>query len=728
MREYGTMDQTIMHCIFVGPAGVGKSSLLKRLLHKPLDSNRTSTQAAEKSVRVEIIRDVTTTTAQVSGFDWKEIENPVSQASVLIGQLSTSIADPASSGQPKKPKKQIPDPLTWSPEQSSAIQEKVVKEYHPTTHDPKREIPKEKGEVLVSKVQSSESPQIHSPTEVTNLSKSNTSKSSNSKFNMSLDFFRHVLKKEGVSGMKKHLDNRWTLYLTDSGGQPEFQELLPALVVGPCVFFIVLPLNRNLNMKYEVEYVRPDEQKYMRKYLSSLTVQEDLLRSLASIACTKYTDKDNNEVKPRVLLVATFKDKVTKEECQETLDSIKALVTETDVYRQGMIVDASKTQMVFTINNASDIESEKDAQKIRDAFQKIADGFKVRTPAPWLIFSVLLQYMSEKGGVVSKPECFAVAQECGIKSPSEFEAALQFLHKQSGVLHYYTEPSELNQIVVRNPQHLFSRVNEVVEKTFTFEVTQTTQCTNDFLKKGIFRKTNYETYTLAKESSTSLLTPSMLLDLLVHLKVILPLGDGDKYFMPCAIAHIDEDNSSHLAQSSPIPPLMITFKSGYCPKGLFGALVACIASKQVENSSLDLDKSKIHRDQICFALGQCSLLLRVKATCIYIEIITRKPDAPLLTLCNSVRKVIFDNIDQACKALHYSLIANTDYFLSFEGWCEQCKKFHPVSLKPVLHVEHLKVDSFQCSQSENVEIVKPNPRWYIWLPEVSRQQHGPCVQ
>ena len=706
MHESGTMDQTIMHCIFVGPAGVGKSSLLKRLLRKKLVSKRTSTQAAEKSVQVEIIRDVTIS---------------ISQASLLIGQLSTNIGDPASSGQlTLKPKKQIQDPLTRSPEPSFTIQE-VIKEYHPTTHDQKREIPEQKGQVLVSKEQSSESPQVHSPAEVTISSESITSKSSHSNFNMSLDFFRHVLKEEGVSGLKKHLDNRWTLYLTDSGGQPEFQELLPALVVGPCVFFIVLPLNRDLNMKYEVEYVRPDEQKYMRKYLSSLTVQEDLLRSLASIASTEYKDKDGIEVKPRVILVATFKDKVTKEECQKTLDSIKALVTKTDVYRQGMIVDASETQMVFTINNASDVESEKDAQKIRDAFQKIADGFKVCTPAPWLIFSILLQYMSEKGDVVSKSECFAVAQECGIKSPSEFEAALQFLHKQSGVLHYYMEPSELNQIVLRNPQHLFSRVNELVEKTFTFKVTQTNQCTDDF-KRGIFRRTDYERYTLAKESSSNKMTPTMLLKLLEHLNVVVSLDSGEKYFMPCAIAHLEPADIGLLPQPSPIPPLLITFKSGYCPKGLFGSLVACIANKQVENSTLDLDQSKINRDQICFAMGQCILLLRVKATCIYIEVSPCNPDVPLSTLCNNVRKLIFDNIERACKALHYSLTPNKHYFLSFEGWCDQCEKLHPVALQPVLNVDHLKVDLFQCNQSQKA--VKPSLQLYVWLPEVSRQQHG----
>ena len=59
IHEHGEMDQTIMHCIFLGAAGVGKSSLMKRLLRLKLDANRTSTQIAEKSMRVEV-RDVKT--------------------------------------------------------------------------------------------------------------------------------------------------------------------------------------------------------------------------------------------------------------------------------------------------------------------------------------------------------------------------------------------------------------------------------------------------------------------------------------------------------------------------------------------------------------------------------------------------------------------------------------------------------------------------------------------
>ena len=80
------MDQTIMHCIFLGAAGVGKSSLMKRLLRQRLDPNRTSTQIAEKSVRVEV-RDVRTCVAQVSGLDWQVTEDPSDQACGLMGQM-----------------------------------------------------------------------------------------------------------------------------------------------------------------------------------------------------------------------------------------------------------------------------------------------------------------------------------------------------------------------------------------------------------------------------------------------------------------------------------------------------------------------------------------------------------------------------------------------------------------------------------------------------------------
>ena len=119
-------------------------------------------------------------------------------------------------------------------------------------------------------------------------------------------------------------------------------------------------------------------------------------------------------------------------------------------------------------------------------------------------------------------------------------------------------------------------------------------------------------------------------------------------------------------------------------------------------------------------MNQYSLLLRVSPTSIYFEINPGNIVKPLSVLCNDFRKMIFDSIDQACESLHYLLTAHTDYFLSFEAWCDQCEKLH--ASQTVLNFDHLKVEFFQCNQSQKV--VKPILRCYIWLPEVSRQQHG----
>ena len=687
MRESGATNQTIMHCIFVGPAGVGKSSLMKRLLHMKLDLKRTSTQVAEKSVRVEIIRDVSTTTAQVFGLDWQKIEDPISQASGLIGHLSTT----------QEKCKENPSTLAsgqygrMSPKQEKAMKETRSLVFEQTEHISKAEVSK------------------HTTSQSLGSEPLNYS---HSQYNKAIDFFRQVLKEKGVSGLHQHI-NPWTLYLTDLGGQPEFQELLPALVVGPCIFFVVFPLDKDLKGKYEVEYVRPNEQKCMQKYLSSLTLQEDLLRSLASIASTKYKDKDGIDVIPRVILVATFKDKVPQEEDrQRRLKELQDLVKETDTFRQGMIVDASETQMVFTINNASEEESEKDAKEIRYAFHKLSDCFKVHTPSSWLIFSILVQHLYAEDSIISKKECFEVAWECGIHDALEFEAALEFLHKQTGVLHYYTEPTELSQIVIKDPQHLFNRVNQLVERTFVFERTCSIQRTEDF-KRGIFKRTDYEM--LTKDYNCCKLNPSMLLKLLEHLNVVVPLCQGKKYFMPCAIAHLEETAFDH-TQSSTIPPLLITFRSGYCPKGIFGALVACIVNKQVAMCTLNLDESRIHRDQICFRLGLYKLLFRINPTYIYIKVVPKSTSSftEICTLCNHIRRFIEHNIMEACKTLRYS--ENANYGLSFVCQCDlhvDKEKLCPAE------VRNDPVDGyfFMCTQSKDEAQI--NPYSHVWLPGVS---------
>ena len=67
-----------------------------------------------------------------------------------------------------------------------------------------------------------------------------------------------------------------------------------------------------------------------------------------------------------------------------------------------------------------------------------------------------------------------------LKDERKFEAALQFLHRQTGIPHYYKESYELSQVVVRDPQYLFNRVNHLVEETFITQKAVSGKCIEDF--------------------------------------------------------------------------------------------------------------------------------------------------------------------------------------------------------------------------------------------------------
>ena len=261
------------------------------------------------------------------------------QASELIEQLSTQSKQVSTKGShlaPEGPKQQFSDhteqvskqesihnsPATTSPvaeelsKNNTSVRERLSESNTLTKEESSKSItPAEKGDNI---------PIAQSPAEESGhpISKSPTSEVF--QFSKTIDFFRYVIKERGVS--RVHVNNPCTLYLTDSGGQPEFQELLPALVVGPCVFFVVFPLHKDLNTKYEVEYERPDENKQIQKYTSSLTIKQDLMRSLATIASIEYKDIYGKQLKPRVMFVATFKDKVPEEDGQRRLEILQALI------------------------------------------------------------------------------------------------------------------------------------------------------------------------------------------------------------------------------------------------------------------------------------------------------------------------------------------------------------------------------------------------------------------
>ena len=470
-----------------------------------------------------------------------------------------------------------------------------------------------------------------------------------------LQMLRSALQKSSITIFQRG-ENQWTIYISDVGGQSEFQEMLPALVSGPSLYFLTFPLHKGLNEKFMVEYQHPNG-KSIVPFQDSCTVKEALLQSLASIASTRSYIRvdDGKPVTPKVLFIATHRDKLQSEQQLIEIDKeLQQTIKKTAAYAENMIVFYSKDRMVFALNNMSDDDT--DIQHVRDAVERIgtqSEEYKVQTPYTWLIFAITLRHLPEK--VLSIDKCMEIGNECGIDTKQELNDALWFLHHNIGVIRHFQDHSDLQNVVIKEPQYIFDKVTELIVDTFTFEGVGPYE-SEQFTKKGIF----------PAESITKLSTESDALkgekfcDLLEHLHIVAPIeedGKVVKFFAPAALSHAELPPDTQTEEI--IPPMCIVFESGFCPKGMFGALMVDLLKKdKLSQFELTLKEDKIYRDQISLSIGPYDSF-RFSLSPTYIEITlstttycNRK--VRLGRVCCNVRHEIESSIRNVTKALHYT--------------------------------------------------------------------------
>ena len=350
-----------------------------------------------------------------------------------------------------------------------------------------------------------------------------------------------------------------SIYITDIGGQHEFQQLIPALVSGPSVFIIVVPAHWGLNNTFPVEYLNKDGS-LGSSYHTSITLKEYILQTLSTIMYIGYRDKTSEC--PKIVFVLTFKDKVSEDELTAVDQELQAAVRSTVAFRESKIEFANQTEMCYSINNLA--EDDTDILKIRCGIERIGrknEEYHVHTPYSWQFFGITLRTLGDS--IVTYDECIEIGRKCGIQSREDLNAALKHFHEQTGILRYYPDITELREIIFVNSQILFDKVSELVTRSFSFEQAGKFK-SEQFHKQGIFPINSLTD----KCKTTDLFTNTMFVAFLKHHHIIAPLRGTDKLFLPCCLAR------APLYQCDPIlssfPALLYSFGGGFVPRGLFG--------------------------------------------------------------------------------------------------------------------------------------------------------------
>lgn len=453
--------------------------------------------------------------------------------------------------------------------------------------------------------------------------------------------------------MMTMLKNPWTIYISDVGGQLEFQELVPALTNGPSLHIVVLAAHWGLNNKCPIEYLHKNGRSAV-PYKANYTVKENILLTIATIMSTGRHDHKHL---PKALFVITFKDLVTEKQLLEMDRELQEAIKSTEAYRLGVIEFADDTHLCHTINNLSPDEA--DVLKIRKTVERIgkrSDQYQISTPYSWLCFGLAIRGMKAK--VLHYSTCVEAGRQCGIETIEEVNAALKFLHYNIGVIRHFSDVPELCDIVITEPQILFDNVTELVVNTFTFDRVSYS-IHEDFYKKGIFPMEMINKLS----TGSKLFTVKKFIAFLIYHHIIAPIEDGDnqkKYFLPCSLVHADDiqDSNKELTNvDNVIPSLLISFDTGYIPRGIFGFLVSDLLTGDGE-FSIVLDEDRIYRDQLTISVGPYvdKFQLSVRATFIQIavqpSIIDRK--FPFGKVCCYMRKRVCEGLSEIVKKLNYN--------------------------------------------------------------------------
>jgi GTPase SAR1 family protein len=733
VRREEKIGHTVVHGVIVGPGRSGKNSLMDRLMGKgPPDSEAISpsTGVLESVIKVEV-KKFCTMDATTTNLKWTKLEYDQEALELMMITIITHMASLAEEERKLEP---VPDLITqldkpvnipsafiFVESESESKSENDGESRNKT--ESKIKIDSDQEEVAMPKVAKGVIIPHHLETKV---SLSGIPKSYSKEFSLR-EGFKDILDsavnlRHKMHALREHLESKWSLYLTNTGGQLEFQELLPLLVCGPSVFFITFPLNSKLHEHYTVRYQYRDGSE--ETYLSSVTLMDDILQTLATIAALDGTgpQSDLEEVnhKPKVFFVGTHKDKLPESSANDDIrkidEQLQNSVKQTPLYEQlkDSIEYAEDTkQLMFTVDNLD--KDDYDFQKIRLALQRMVTGgqeqFTISCPCSWLVFSLVLRAKHKSRQVLSYDECFTVAQSCGISSRRNFNKALDFIHHRLGLVRYF--PIEkLRDRVIIDPHLVFDAISKLIVKTFISDHASAKEM-EELQKRGIFSTKDLETI-----SSDSQLPFDWILELLKHLGIAISYDQsGENYFFPCALCHAPVQLRSKKYNCKLPPPISITFKGGFCPRGIPGTLIKSLMDTEPKSSnSWKFNQSGVFRNQVSFSVGMAGITLKILPT--HIEVCF-DPESEQNLRDHEVKVACEEAYEQIKRVMNDTIVKfrECDYYFAFNCTRSECKEHpHPAKID-------WKTTKLQCRITDKVIYTHLPDDYQLWT-QIGAYQRG----
>jgi len=423
--------------------------------------------------------------------------------------------------------------------------------------------------------------------------------------------------------------------LLDTGGQPEFISVFPAIKSSVALTFIILKLKggvKSLNEPVLVVHSVDGEQSHDPYPLSTTNLDFiKLLMASSSVTIPPIMSsrkaENINKKKCYQCYVGTHADEASKkdiESIEKKLDDVaKKLNCDKFLWER-----EKKNSILFPVDNTTAGSDKEDpiAEEIRNMIHELVERQITHdVPIAWLILLLEIQKFTRERNVyfISFEDVIKISQNGGLSENDEkTKNALQFFHDMGVLLYYHSVPG-MCEYVITDHQWLFDKLTSIVKITFTRSGFDK-KAIEEFKYEGILQKEFIQDIKLQVT-----IPPKHFLQLLISLKVVALITE-DKYFMPCVLPNYTSDNNilekyGNLQCSE----LLVQFSDCPLPPGFFCCLVVEIFQNLPENWESPLSsKEKRHtfKDLITFHTTDTCHAVSLFDKVGYIEVQIRNKD------------------------------------------------------------------------------------------------------
>ena len=369
------------------------------------------------------------------------------------------------------------------------------------------------------------------------------------------------LKKDGISS--SDLFKIAWFHIMDSGGQPQFTDVLPLMFPIVSLHLVVIRLDEKLDDKPMVRYLVAGENKYKLPENLALSNLQMIQRTCELAEATRISTE--GKVCPWVMVIATHLD------CESSEESLKEknrrLQDLADKYNC-ILTPKSKDEVIFAMN-AMAPEGQERGEYTRLLQQHVLQAPKVHTkdvqvPARWMLFHLELSRCS-KEGVVEKSVCLEVGDRIQMYDDDAMNAVKYF---DSVALHKYL-PGKLPDLIFTKFDPIVSRLSEVLAASFTLpSAGPIGEDRRKLRTTGILRKKFVEELFRGKFNPHPF-SVDMFFALLEYLRIADQI-EKDTYFIPCVLPLDDPNPVKFITECS---PALLTWGENVLPQGFFPALI-----------------------------------------------------------------------------------------------------------------------------------------------------------